>query len=57
MAAYRTNASLSSHITDLIYYLIVAFLLRSSVCTSNDIFDREIDASVGKFCREPDLYT
>jgi 4-hydroxybenzoate polyprenyltransferase len=47
MAAYTTGLPLSAYSTSLTKALVGAFLLRSSACTINDIFDREMDAGVG----------
>lgn len=47
MAAYTTSLPLSIYVLSLAKALVGAFLLRSSACTINDIFDREMDAGVG----------
>lgn len=52
MAAYRTNLPLNTYLTDLLRYFFIAFIIRSSACTVNDMFDRKIDAGVG----EEDLF-
>ncbi|KAH0578763.1 hypothetical protein H2248_003883 [Termitomyces sp. 'cryptogamus'] len=46
MAAFATGLPLQLYGSHLIECFISAFLLRSSACTVNDIFDREIDAGV-----------
>lgn len=49
MAAFTTRLPLGHYVYDLFKCLIGAFLLRSSACTINDIFDREMDAGVGMY--------
>jgi hypothetical protein len=49
MAAFTTNLPLRSYIAHLLKWLVGAFILRSSACTVNDIFDRHVDAHVGPF--------
>ncbi|KNZ74064.1 Para-hydroxybenzoate--polyprenyltransferase, mitochondrial [Termitomyces sp. J132] len=46
IAAFATSLPLQVYGSHLIERFISAFLLRSSTCTVNDIFDREIDAGV-----------
>ncbi|RDB17109.1 4-hydroxybenzoate polyprenyltransferase, mitochondrial [Hypsizygus marmoreus] len=46
MAAFKTGLPLERYGFDLAKCFIGAFLLRSSACTINDIFDREMDAGV-----------
>jgi len=47
LSAYRTRLPLAVYGLDLIKCIVGAFLLRSSACTVNDIFDRDVDAGVG----------
>jgi len=49
MAAHRTGISLEEYAVNIGKSFVCAFLLRSSACTVNDIFDREMDAGVGEF--------
>lgn len=49
MAAFHTHLPLKVYAVDLFKCLISAFIMRSSACTINDIFDRKMDAGVGKF--------
>ena len=49
MAAYTTNLQLKSYAIELAKCLLGAFILRCSACTINDIFDRKMDAGVGKY--------
>lgn len=53
MAAFTTNLPFRIYIADLLKWFVGAFILRSSACTINDIFDRHMDACVGQFavCR------
>ncbi|KAJ7921348.1 4-hydroxybenzoate polyprenyl transferase [Mycena leptocephala] len=53
MAAYTTGLPLSAYSTSLTKALVGAFLLRSSACTINDIFDREMDAGVERTRNRP----
>ncbi|KAF7300148.1 4-hydroxybenzoate polyprenyltransferase, mitochondrial [Mycena kentingensis (nom. inval.)] len=46
MAAFSTGVSPTVYLPGLANALVGAFLLRSSACTVNDIFDREMDAGV-----------
>jgi 4-hydroxybenzoate polyprenyltransferase len=48
MAALTTNLPLSRYSVELGKCFIGAFILRSSACTINDIFDRKMDAGVGQ---------
>jgi 4-hydroxybenzoate polyprenyltransferase len=48
MAAYATNLPLGVYAFDLAKCLVAAFIVRSSACTINDIFDRKMDAGVGQ---------
>ncbi|TFK28279.1 UbiA prenyltransferase [Coprinopsis marcescibilis] len=50
MAAYTNQHPLQQYGKDIIKSFIAAFLLRSSACTINDIFDRKMDAGVER-CR------
>jgi len=47
MASYATNLPPEIYAFDLLKCLVGAFIVRSSACTINDIFDRKMDASVG----------
>lgn len=49
MAAFTTNLQLKTYAIELSKYLFGAFILRSSGCTINDIFDRKMDAGVGEY--------
>ncbi|KNZ74469.1 hypothetical protein J132_06848 [Termitomyces sp. J132] len=49
MAVFATGLLLQVYGSHLIECFISAFLLCSSTCTVNDIFDREIDAGVENF--------
>lgn len=49
MAAYSSSLPLANYCVDLVKCLIGAFIMRSSACTINDIFDRKMDAGVGAF--------
>ncbi|KAJ3479283.1 hypothetical protein NLI96_g9171 [Meripilus lineatus] len=53
MAAYRTNLPLNTYLTDLLRYFFIAFIIRSSACTVNDMFDRKIDAGVERTKNRP----
>ncbi|KAK7055820.1 mitochondrial 4-hydroxybenzoate polyprenyltransferase [Favolaschia claudopus] len=53
MAAYKTALPLDAYVANLGKALIAAFLLRSSACTINDIFDREMDAGVERTKHRP----
>ncbi|KAJ6535603.1 UbiA prenyltransferase family-domain-containing protein [Mycena capillaripes] len=53
MAAYTTALPLGAYFTSLAKALVGAFLLRSSACTINDIFDREMDAGVERTRNRP----
>ncbi|KAK2462541.1 hypothetical protein APHAL10511_005511 [Amanita phalloides] len=53
MAAYRVNLPLEQFWTAIFKYLFGAFIVRSSACTINDIFDRDIDASVERTKTRP----
>lgn len=46
MAAYRVKLDLTTYWKELAKCIIAAFIVRSSACTINDIFDREYDARV-----------
>lgn len=48
MAAYRTEQSIDAYLLNLIRCFCAAFIVRASACTVNDIFDRKMDAGVGK---------
>lgn len=41
--------SAKAYALDLFKWFLAAFILRSSACTVNDIFDRDFDAGVGQF--------
>lgn len=49
MAAYETKLPLADYAIFLAKFLFGAFLVRSSACTINDIFDRKMDAGVGQY--------
>lgn len=49
MAAYTTYLPLTDYILGLGLCLCGAFIMRSSACTINDIFDRKVDAGVGVY--------
>jgi 4-hydroxybenzoate polyprenyltransferase len=49
MAAYKTNLPIKFYAPDLAKCLFGAFIMRSSACTINDIFDRKVDAGVGRY--------
>ncbi|KAG6825829.1 hypothetical protein H0H93_000249, partial [Arthromyces matolae] len=46
MAAFASNLPLRLYVPALLRCFVGAFLLRSSACTVNDIFDRDMDAGV-----------
>lgn len=48
MAAYSQNLPLQSYMFALGLCGCGAFIVRSSACTINDIFDRKVDAGVGQ---------
>ena len=48
MAAYKKELTIDAYLLNLIKSLCAAFIVRSSACTVNDIFDREMDAGVGQ---------
>lgn len=47
MVAYNQRMPLAFYVRRLVECLFAAFIVRSSACTINDIFDRKIDAQVG----------
>ena len=49
MAALTTNLRLQTYGIELSKCFLYAFILRSSACTINDIFDRKVDAGVGEY--------
>jgi 4-hydroxybenzoate polyprenyltransferase len=49
MAAHKTALPIQYYAPDLVKCLIGAFIVRSSACTINDIFDKDMDAGVGKY--------
>ena len=49
MAAFTTNLRLETYGIEVSKYMLGAFILRSSACTINDIFDRKMDAGVGEY--------
>ncbi|KAF9462241.1 UbiA prenyltransferase family-domain-containing protein [Collybia nuda] len=53
MAALKTNLPLSRYTEDLGKCFVGAFVLRSSACTINDIFDRKMDAGVERTKNRP----
>ena len=48
MAAYRSSLPTDTYFLDLLKCCSAAFIVRSSACTVNDIFDRKLDAGVGE---------
>lgn len=48
MAAVPAQMSTKAYLLDLFKWFLAAFILRSSACTVNDIFDRDFDAGVGQ---------
>jgi len=48
LAAYRVNLDLPTYWKELSILALAAFIVRSSACTINDIFDREYDAGVAR---------
>ncbi|KAF7335717.1 4-hydroxybenzoate polyprenyltransferase, mitochondrial [Mycena venus] len=53
MGAYTTGLPLGAYFTNLAKAFVGAFLLRSSACTINDIFDRKMDAGVERTRNRP----
>ncbi|KAJ3719496.1 UbiA prenyltransferase family-domain-containing protein [Lentinula raphanica] len=53
MAAYSVKMSWSTYSSRLLQCLLSAFIIRSSACTINDIFDREMDAGVERTKTRP----
>ncbi|CAA7263365.1 unnamed protein product [Cyclocybe aegerita] len=53
MAAYRTGLPINSYGFELFKCFVGAFILRSSACTINDIFDRKMDAGVERTRNRP----
>lgn len=53
MAAYRTELSISDYRLELMKCFCAAFIVRSSACTVNDIFDRKMDAGVERTKNRP----
>jgi len=51
MGAFRVGLPLGAYGLNLLNCLFGAFILRCSACTVNDIFDRNLDAGVGKSLR------
>ena len=49
MAALTTSLPLKNYGFELSKCMIGAFIMRSSACTINDIFDRKMDAGVGEY--------
>ena len=48
MAAYKRELTIDAYLLGLTKCMCAAFIVRSSACTVNDIFDREMDAGVGQ---------
>ena len=48
MAAYKHGTPINEVVSLLLKTVLSAFIIRSSACTVNDIFDREFDAAVGQ---------
>ncbi|GLB39545.1 putative ubiA prenyltransferase family protein [Lyophyllum shimeji] len=53
MATYHVGLPLSRYSAELAKCLFAAFILRSSACTVNDIFDRKVDAGVERTKNRP----
>ncbi|KIM88070.1 hypothetical protein PILCRDRAFT_95692 [Piloderma croceum F 1598] len=53
MAAYKRELTIDAYLLDLTKSLCAAFIVRSSACTVNDIFDRELDAGVERTKNRP----
>ncbi|KIY53913.1 UbiA prenyltransferase [Fistulina hepatica ATCC 64428] len=53
MAAYHTGLPPADYATKLAECFVGAFLIRSSACTINDIFDRHVDAGVERTKNRP----
>ncbi|TFY80858.1 hypothetical protein EWM64_g3156 [Hericium alpestre] len=53
LAAYHTELPLSKYWPELARSVFAAFIVRSSACTINDIFDREFDAGVERTKNRP----
>ncbi|KAJ7741761.1 UbiA prenyltransferase family-domain-containing protein [Mycena maculata] len=53
MAAYATSLTPGVYALNLAKALVGAFILRSSACTINDIFDRKVDAGVDRTRNRP----
>jgi 4-hydroxybenzoate polyprenyltransferase len=49
MAAYHTSLDLRIFWTEIFKLFVAAFIVRSTACAINDVFDRKFDAGVGKF--------
>jgi 4-hydroxybenzoate polyprenyltransferase len=47
MAAYHTSLNLHVFWTEMFRLFVAAFIVRSTACAINDVFDREFDAGVG----------
>ena len=47
MAAYHTSLDLQIFWTELFKLFVAAFIVRSTACAINDVFDRKFDAGVG----------
>ncbi|KAF5393066.1 hypothetical protein D9757_001228 [Collybiopsis confluens] len=53
MAAYSFKMPWDTYTLKLMQYLLSAFIIRSSACTINDIFDRKTDAGVERTKNRP----
>ncbi|PFH48334.1 hypothetical protein AMATHDRAFT_150105 [Amanita thiersii Skay4041] len=53
LAAYRVNLPIELYWGNILKALFGAFILRSSACTINDIFDRKMDAGVERTKNRP----
>ncbi|PPQ79022.1 hypothetical protein CVT25_002331 [Psilocybe cyanescens] len=53
MAAFSIQLPVKTYAIELLKFLIGAFILRSSACTVNDIFDRRVDAGVERTRNRP----
>jgi len=49
MAAYRTNMPWNEYWWTFFDGVIATIVMRTSACTVNDIFDRQLDACVGEY--------
>jgi 4-hydroxybenzoate polyprenyltransferase len=47
MAAYHTSLNLHIFWTEMFKLFVGAFIVRSTACAINDVFDRKLDGAVG----------